>query len=80
MSQFVAIYGIVMLAAAVCAGIIAGMKRRDWSFWATLSFIVPPALVLLLMMPKNPGPRPRRPGFDEEEERQLRAEERDRLY
>lgn len=80
MSQFFAIYGMAMLVTSVLAGIIAGWKRRDFSFWMTICFLFPPAIVLLLLMPKNAGPRPRRPGLDEEEERQLRAEERDRLY
>jgi hypothetical protein len=80
MAQFIAIYGVAMLVTSLAAAIIAGIKRRDFSYWATICFLFPPALILLFLMPKNTGPRPRRIGLDEEEERQLRADERDRLY
>ena len=53
----------------VVAGILARVKRRDHSFWAAWSFLFPPMLLILLVMPANKGPRPRRPGIDEIEER-----------
>jgi hypothetical protein len=81
MAEFFAIYGTAMLVASLIAGAIAGFwKNRDYSFWMTVCLLFPPALLLLLLMPKNTGARPRRPSLDEEEDRQLRAEERDRLY
>jgi hypothetical protein len=69
MPKAIAIWGLVSIAAAVIAGIVAGMKRRDHSFWAAWSFLVPPMLLILLVMPSNKGPRPRKPGIDELEER-----------
>jgi hypothetical protein len=69
MVRVIAIWGIVSIAASVLAGIIAGVKRRDHSFWAAWSFLVPPMLLILLVMPSNKGPRPRRPSIDEVEER-----------
>lgn len=69
MVKFIAIWGVVSTAAAFLAGILAGIKRRDHSFWAAWSFLVPPMLLLILLMPTNKGPRPRRPSLDELEDR-----------
>jgi hypothetical protein len=69
MVRVIAIWGIVAVVASVLAGIVAGAKRRDHSFWAAWSFLVPPMLLILLVMPSNKGPRPKRPSIDEVEER-----------
>jgi hypothetical protein len=68
MVKVIAIWGITAIASAILAGILAGIKRRDHSFWAAWSFLLPPMLLILLFMPANRGPRPRRPGVDEQEE------------
>jgi hypothetical protein len=68
MVKIIAIWGVTALASAFLAGILAGIKRRDHSFWAAWSFLVPPMLLILLVMPFNKGQRPRRPGIDEQEE------------
>lgn len=65
MVKFIAIWGVISTAAALLAGILAGIKRRDHSFWAAWSFLVPPMLLLLLVMPANKGPRPRQRTYDE---------------
>jgi len=65
MVKVIAVWGIVSILCAFVAGIVAGLKRRDHSFWAAWSFLFPPMLLLLLCMPTNRGPRPRRPGLDE---------------
>ena len=69
MVKVIAIWGVVAITCALVAGILAGVKRRDHSFWAAWSFMVPPMLLILLFMPANKGPRPRRPSPDEEERR-----------
>jgi hypothetical protein len=66
--KVIAIWGGVAISAACIAGIIAGIKRRDHSFWAAWSFLFPPMLLLLMVMPRNKAPRLRRPGLDELEE------------
>jgi len=65
MVKIVAIWGVTALGSAFLAAILAGIKRRDHSFWAAWSFLVPPMLLILLVMPFNKGPRPRRPTIDE---------------
>jgi hypothetical protein len=67
MTNIIAIWGIIAIASALFAGIVAGIKRRDHSFWAFWGFLLPPMVLLLLLMPKNQGQRPRRPSADEQE-------------
>jgi hypothetical protein len=70
MPKAIAIWGLVAIASALVGGIVAGIKRRDHSFWAAWSFLFPPMLLVLLLMPSNKGPRVRKPGLDELEDRQ----------
>ena len=70
MAKVIAIWGVVAIASAIVAGIVASVKRRDHSFWAAWSFLVPPMLLILLLMPSHKGARPRRPGIDEVEDKQ----------
>jgi hypothetical protein len=67
--KVIAIWGGVAIAAAFIAGIVAGIKRRDHFFWAAWSFLFPPMLLLLMVMPPNKSSRWPRPGIDELEER-----------
>jgi hypothetical protein len=71
MVKVIAFWGIISIFSAIIAGIVAGLKRRDHSFWAAWSFLFPPMLILLLCMRPNRGPRPRRADLDE-----LEADER----
>jgi len=68
MVRVIAIWGAVAISASLIALIVAGMKRRDHSFWGAWSFMFPPMLLVLLFMPSNQV-RPRRPTLDEEESR-----------
>jgi hypothetical protein len=68
MAKFIAIYGTLMIVSAIAAVIIAGIKRRDYSYWGAVTFLFPPFLLLLILMPRNQGPRPRRPTLDEEDD------------
>lgn len=69
--QWIVIWGVSALAACLLAGLLAGIKNRDWSSWMAWSFIFPPLVIVLLLMPSNKGPRPRRPSLDEEERQSL---------
>ena len=62
MAKIVAIWGVVAIASAIIGGLVASAKGRDHS--------LPPMLLILLVMPSHKGPRPRRPGIDEIEDRQ----------
>jgi hypothetical protein len=61
MAKFIAIYGTIAFLAATAAGIIAGMKRRDYSFWAAWTLLFPPFIIVLLLLPKFTGVRPTSP-------------------
>jgi hypothetical protein len=74
---FVAVYGSFALVSAIVAGVIAAHKRRDYSYWFTVTFFLPLMLVVLLSTPTNTGPRKRRETLEEEEDRQLAGAERD---
>jgi hypothetical protein len=76
MAKFIAIYGSIAIFASIIAGIFAAFKRRNWSYWATWSLIFPPMLLVLFLMPKNSGPRPRRESLEGQEDRQLAHDER----
>ena len=73
MVKVIAIWGVIAIGSAFIAGLLASAKRRDHSFWAAWSFLFPPFLLFLLLMPanKSPRPRPRRRGLvDEIEDRE----------
>jgi Na+-driven multidrug efflux pump len=76
MGTFVALYGLFAILSAIVAGIIAAAKRRDYSYWVAVTFLLPFMLVVLLLLPANTGPRPRRPSMEEEDDRELAAADR----
>jgi hypothetical protein len=63
----IVIWGLVAIASGVLAGILAGIKNRDYSFWIAWCFLLPPLLLFLVMLPRFDGPRPRKPSLDEQE-------------
>jgi len=63
----IVIWGLIALGSATIAGVLAGIKNRDYSFWIAWCFIVPPLVFFLLLLPRYQGPRPRRPSLDEQE-------------
>lgn len=66
MVKAVVIWGLVAVTATLIGGLIAGMKKRDYSFWMAWSFLFPPAILLLLVLPGREK-RPRRRTLDEED-------------
>lgn len=61
----IVIWGACAIGAMLLAGILAGVKNRDYSAWMAWAFLVPPAVLLFLMMPRRQGPRPRQPSLDQ---------------
>lgn len=57
----------VMLASGVAGFVLAGVKNRGLSTWVAWCFLFPPSLLVLLMLPKLSGPRPRQRSLDEED-------------
>ena len=66
---FIVLVSTAMILSGILGGVLAGLKNRDYSFWIAWSFLVPPAILLLILLPKHKGPRPRRPTLAEEEAR-----------
>ncbi len=64
---WIVIWGAPAMVAAAAAGVLAGYKNRDYSFWIGWCFLFPPLLIVLLLLPRYEGQRPRRPSLDEED-------------
>jgi len=64
---WIVIWGLTATAAAVIAGVLAGIKNRDYSFWIGWSFVFPPLVLFLATLPTLSGPRPSRPSLDDED-------------
>jgi hypothetical protein len=65
----IVVWGLIALASGAIAGVLAGVKNRDYSFWIAWCFVLPPLVLFLLLLPRFQGPRPRRPSLDEQERR-----------
>jgi 4-amino-4-deoxy-L-arabinose transferase-like glycosyltransferase len=63
--EWIVIWGVVAVASAALAAVLAGIKNRDYSYWIGWCFLFPPLVIWLMLMPKNRGPRPRQPRLDE---------------
>lgn len=61
----IVIWGAVAISAAIGAALLAGAKNRDYSFWMAWCFLIPPLLIVLLILPKVTGERPRQMSLDE---------------
>jgi len=63
--QWIVTWGLGALAAAALAAVLAGYKNRDISYWTAWCFIFPPLIIVLLLLPRHQGPRPRQPRLDD---------------
>lgn len=55
--KIIVIWGLTAIAAAVLSGILAAIKNRNVSYWMGWSFILPPMLVALVLIPSLKEPR-----------------------
>jgi hypothetical protein len=63
----IATWGIIAIGSAIVAGVVAAARNRDHSWWAAWCFVFPPMLIVLLLLPRNAGQKPRRPSMDEDD-------------
>ena len=57
----IVIWGLSATLSALVAGFLANWKNRDWSSWMAWCFLFPPLIVMLVILPSNAQPPPRRP-------------------
>lgn len=67
---FIVFVATLMILSGIVGGILAGFKNRDYSYWIAWSFLLPPALIILALLPKLKGVRPRRETLAEEDARE----------
>ena len=67
---FIVFVATVMILCGILGGVLAGLKNRDYSYWIAWTFILPPSLIVLALLPKLKGPRPRRESLAEEDARE----------
>ena len=67
---FIVFVTTVMILSGIAGGILAGLKNRDYSFWIAWTFLLPPSLIVLALLPTIKGSRPRRMTLDEEDARE----------
>lgn len=63
--QWIVLWGAIAITASILAAILAGIKNRDYSYWVAWSFLVPPLVLWLFLLPRYKGPRPRQPSLDD---------------
>ena len=68
---WIVVWGLTALAASALGGLIAAARNRDYSAWMAWCFIFPPLLLLLVLLPRHQGARPRRATLDEHERYEL---------
>lgn len=65
--NYIAIWGLVAIAASLLAGIVAAMKNRNVSYWMGWSFVLPPMVIALFLIPALKQPRPARRSDEDDE-------------
>ena len=63
----ITLVGGIMIICGIIGAVLASIKNRDVSVWLAWTFLVPPSLLVLLLLPRIKGDRPRRPTLDEED-------------
>lgn len=65
--QWIVAWAAAATAGAALGGILAAAKNRNVSTWAAWGFLIPPLALVLVLLPRNRGPRPVQPSFDEQD-------------
>ncbi|MDX2257348.1 MAG: hypothetical protein NW205_00375 [Hyphomicrobiaceae bacterium] len=64
---WISAYGAIAVGSSILAGILAGVKNRDYSFWMGWCLVLPPLVLFLAALPDYNGPRPRQRSLDDED-------------
>lgn len=67
---FIVFVTTIMVLCGILGGVLAGLKNRDYSYWIAWTFLLPPSLIVLALLPTVKGHRPRRITLDEEDARE----------
>jgi len=67
----IALWGLVSICACIAAGMLALSKNRNYSAWAAWSFLLPPLIIVLLLLPRNRASASRTPSLDEEDRAEI---------
>ena len=67
---FIVFIATLMILSGILGGVLAGLKNRDYSYWIAWTFLLPPSLIVLALLPTIKGHRPRRITLDEEDARE----------
>ncbi len=67
MPEIIVVWGFAAIICSAFAGLLAGVKNRDYSRWMAWCFVLPPLVLVLLLMPTYKGPRPRPPSLDQDD-------------
>ena len=67
--EYIVLIATIMILSAILGGVLAGLKNRNYSAWIAWTFLVPPTLIVLLLLPQHKGPRPRNATLAEEDVR-----------
>ena len=65
--KWIVIWAAVATLSAIACGFIAGAKNRNASTWAAWGFLLPPALIVLLLLSRNRGQRVLTTRLDDED-------------
>lgn len=65
--QIIVAWGLTAIVVSIIAGLLAGFKNRDYSFWMAWSFILPPMIIVLAFLPRHMGERPKRRSLDDDD-------------
>jgi hypothetical protein len=65
--KIIVVWGFLAISCAALAGVLAGIKNRDYSSWMAWTFVFPPLVLVLALLPSIKGPPPRHTSLDEED-------------
>lgn len=65
--KIITLWGLTAIACSLLAGAVAAIKNRNVSYWMGWSFILPPLVIALFVIPPLKAPRPKQPSDDDDD-------------